>query len=270
VSKKKKVLVTGAAGQIGGILRNKLGFKYDLTGVDRTAHYWPGSHVADISDLDALMPAFEGQDTVVHLGGDPRVNAPWESTFQNNIIGTRNVYEAARLAGVKRVILASTNHVVGFYPLKQDPYKAIYDGRLDEVRRPFRLLDDRDIRPDSYYCVSKAFGEALGSYFHDQHGLSVICLRIGWVMTPDDPTYDPSALSLWLSHRDAAQLVERAIDAPPSVGFAIVHGMSKNDLGIWDIDAGKRIIGYDPVDGAGEKWTPRPGRSGVTGLGSQT
>ncbi len=129
----QKVLVTGAAGQIGAIIRDKLGFKYDLTGIDRVDNDWLNSHVADISDLDALMPAFEGQHTVMHLGGDPRVQAPWESILQNNIVGIRNVYEAAKLAGVERVIFASTNHVVGFYPLRQDPYKAIYDGRLDEV-----------------------------------------------------------------------------------------------------------------------------------------
>ena len=147
------------------------------------------------------------------------------------------------------MILASTNHAVGFYPLKDDPYKAIYDGRLAEVRRPFRMLDDRDLRPDSLYGVSKAFGESLGSYYHDQYELSIICLRIGWVMTPDDPTFHPAALSLWLSHRDAAQLIQKAIDAPPSVGFAIVYGMSRNDLRIWDIEAGERIIGFSPEDG---------------------
>ncbi len=259
----KRVLVTGAAGQIGGIIRNKLGYRYELTGLDVVDHDYPTSHVADLSDLDAIAPAFEGQDVVVHLGADPSPSAPWDSILQNNIIGTRNVYEAARLAGVKRAILASTNHVVGYYPMKQDPYKAIYDGRLSEVRRPFRMLDHTDIRPDSYYGVSKAFGESLGSYFHDAYGLSVICIRIGWVMTPDDPTFHPSALSLWLSHRDAAQVIQRSIAAPESVGYAIVHGMSKNALRIWDIEASNEIIGFDPDDAAGEDWTPHEGRGGA-------
>ena len=118
-------------------------------------------------------------EVVVHLGADPSPLASWESTLSNNIIGTRNVYESARQAGARRVILASTNHVIGYYPLKDDPYKAIYDGRLSEVRRPFRLLDHHDMRPDSFYGVSKAFGEVLGSFYHDEYGLSVICLRIG-------------------------------------------------------------------------------------------
>ena len=262
---KARVLVTGAAGQIGGIIRSKLGFRYDLVGLDIVDCGWPESHVADLSDLDSISPAFEDVDVVVHLGADPSPQASWESTLSNNIVGTRNVYEAARLAGARRVILASTNHAVGFYPLKDDPYKAIYDGRLGEVRRPFRMLDDRDLRPDSLYGVSKAFGESLGSYYHDQYELSIICLRIGWVMTPDDPTFHPAALSLWLSHRDAAQLIQKSIDAPPSVGFAIVYGMSRNDLRIWDIEAGERIIGFSPVDGSGEEWTPVEGARGFMG-----
>ena len=125
---KIRVLVTGAGGQIGGIIRDKLGYRYELVGLDRVDCGWPDSHVADISDFDAIRPAFEGVETVVHLGADPSPLASWESTLNNNIIGTRNVYEAARQAGARRVILASTNHVIGYYPLKDDPYKAIYDG----------------------------------------------------------------------------------------------------------------------------------------------
>ena len=256
MTEKARVLVTGAAGQIGGIVRSKLGFRYELVGLDLADCGWPESYVADLSDLESIRPAFEGVDAVVHLGADPSPKASWESTLNNNIVGTRNVYEAARLAGAGRVILASTNHAVGFYPLKDDPYKAIYEGRLAEVRRPFRMLDHKDLRPDSLYGVSKAFGEVLGSYYQDEYELSVICLRIGWVMTPDDPTFHPAALSLWLSHRDTAQLIQKAIDAPASVGFAIVHGMSRNALRIWDIEAGERIIGFSPLDGAGEHWTP--------------
>ena len=252
---KIRVLVTGAAGQIGGIVRDRLGFRYELTGLDRVDCGWPSSHVADLSDFDAIRPAFEGAQVVVHLGADPSPQASWDSVLSNNIVGTRNVYEAARLAGARRVILASTNHAVGFHPLKDDPYRAVYEGRLGEVRRPFRMLDSRDMRPDSLYGVSKAFGEVLGSYYHDEFELSIICVRIGWVMTPDDPRFHPAALSLWLSHRDTAQLIQKAIDAPPSVGFAIVYGMSKNDLRIWDIEEGQRIIGFDPQDGAGEEWT---------------
>ena len=183
----KRVLVTGMAGQIGGIIRRFLGEKYDLSGVDRVPVEDCPSVVAELSDLEAIRPAFDGKETVVHMGADPSPRAPWESILESNIVGTRNVFEASRDAGVKRVIFASSNHVVGFYPLKQDPYKAVYDGRLGEIRRPFPMLTAEALRPDSLYGVSKAFGESMGSYYHDRYDISVICLRIGWVMTPDDP-----------------------------------------------------------------------------------
>ena len=258
MSEKKRVLVTGMAGQIGGIIRRLLADRYDLSGIDRAPTDDAPTLIADIADLDAIRPAFEGIDAVVHLGADLSPRASWESVLRNNIIGTRNVYEAARLAGVKRIVFASSNHVVGNYPLRQDPYKAIYDGRLGEVRRPFPPLTADLTRPDSYYGVSKSFGESLGSYFHEEYGISVICLRIGWVMTPDDPAFSPAALSLWLSHRDAAQLIRRSIDAPASVGFAILNGESDNLLSIWDIEPTKRLLGYQPQDAAGEQWTDRP------------
>lgn len=257
---KKKVLVTGMAGQISGIIRDQLGDRYELSGLDWVSVDSVPSITADISDYDGIRPAFEGVDVVVHLDADPRPRGSWESILDNNIVGTRNVFEAAKDAGVSRVVFASSNHVVGYYPLKQDPYKAIYDGRLDEVRRPFPALTTDLIRPDSYYGVSKAFGEALGSYYHGAHGLSVICLRIGWVMTPDDPKFSPPSLSLWLSHRDAAQLMQKSIDAPTSVGFTIVNGESDNSLGIWDIETTRQVLGYTPQDGAREDWTPQKDR----------
>lgn len=255
----KKVLVTGMSGQIGGILRDRLGDRYAFSGIDTKAVEGVDVLVADIANLDAIQLAFEGIDTVVHLGADPSPSASWESVLNNNLIGTRNVFEAARLAGVRRVIFASSNHVVGYVPLKEEPYNAIYEGRLNEVRRPFPMLDATVMRPDSYYGVSKAFGESLGSYFHDAFGMSVICIRIGWVMTPDDPAFHPTALSLWLSHRDTADLMAKCIDAPPSVGFSIIHGMSNNSLRIWESETTEALVGFRPQDNAGEEWTERPG-----------
>ena len=266
MTEKKKVLVTGMAGQIGGIIRRELSERYELRGIDQVDVESVPMTVADIANLNDILPAFEGIDAVVHLGADPSPRASWESVLSSNIIGTRNVYEAARLSEVKRIVFASSNHTVGNYPLRQDPYKAVYDGRLGEVRRPIVPLTTDLLRPDSYYGVSKAFGESLGSYFHDEYGISVICLRIGWVMTPDDPTFSPAALSLWLSHRDAAQLIRKSIDAPPSVGFAVVNGESDNSLSIWDIETTRQVLGYEPEDGAGEEWVERPGATGPMGI----
>lgn len=256
---KKKVLVTGISGRIGTVLRKYLGGKYELSGLDLVSVDDAPCLIADIADLDAITPAFEGIDTVVHLGASPHPRDPWEAVLKNNIIGTRNVYEASRLAGVKRIIFASSNHAVGYYPLKDEPYKAVYDGRLGEIRQPIPPLTTDLIRPDSYYGVSKTFGESLGSFFHDKYGISVICLRIGWLMVSDDPKFSTPSLSLWLSHRDGAQLFEKSIDAPPTVGFAIVNGESGNTLGIRDLESAKEILGYEPRDDAGEEWTPVPG-----------
>ena len=261
----KRVLITGMAGQIGGIIRRELSERYELSGIDHVDVESVPMTLGDIANLNDILPAFEGIDAVVHLGADPSPRASWESVLSSNIIGTRNVYEASRLSGVRRVVFASSNHTVGNFPLRQDPYKAVYDGRLEEVRRPFAPLTADLLRPDSYYGVSKAFGESLGSFFHDEYGISVICLRIGWVMTPDDPTFSPAALSLWLSHSDTAQLIQKSIDAPPSVGFAVVNGESDNSLSIWDIETTRQVLGYEPEDGAGEDWVARHGSPGVMG-----
>ena len=249
---KKRVLVTGGAGRIGGILRRFLGEKYELSSLDLVEAEGLPSHIADLADLEAIRPAFGGQDVVVHLGGDPRGPAPWDSVLRNNIVGTHNVMEASREAGVGRVVFASTNHVVGYHFEKGEPYRAVFEGRFGDIRHPMPLLSTDLVRPCCYYGVGKAFGEALGSYYHDRYGISCICLRIGGVSL-EEGWYRKrgSGLSLWLSHRDAAQLIERSIDAPPSVGYAIVYGVSNNSLRIQEIETAERILGYRPQDDAG-------------------
>tara|TARA_Y100000588_G_C14139434_1_gene875357 strand:- start:15 stop:827 length:813 start_codon:yes stop_codon:yes gene_type:complete len=257
---RKRVLVTGLAGKIGGIIRKNLSDKYDLSGLDLDPIEGYKSHLGDLSELEAITPAFSEIDTVVHLAADPNHQGTWESNLKNNIIGTRNVYEAARQNGVRRVIFASSNHALGFHPLKDNPYKQIYEGHFSKVRHPIAPLTTEQVRPDGYYGVSKSFGESLGSYFHDEYGLSVICIRIGWVMEPDDPTFSPAALSLWMSHDDTASLISKCIDAPESVGYAVVYGMSNNTYGIWDLEPGKNIIGYYPQDNAGTLWQKESGK----------
>ena len=259
----KKVLVTGLAGKIGGIIRSNLSGKYSLSGLDLEGVPGFPTTTGNLSNLDEILPAFKGIDTVVHLAADPNHQGGWETNLENNIIGTRNVYEAARISGVKRIIIARSNHALGFYPLKDNPYKQIYDGDFEAIRQPIKPLTTDLIRPDGYYGVSKAFGESLGSYFHDEYGISVICMRIGWVMEPDDPTFAPSALSLWMSHKDTVRLIDSCIDAPESVGFAIVYGMSDNTYGIWDMEDGRKIVGYEPNDDAGTTWNRIQGKSSV-------
>ena len=144
------------------------------------------------------------------------------SVLPNNLVGTYNVFEASRREGVKRVIFASSNHATGGNYL-DEPWSLVGTGQFDKLEvGNYPLVNEQTmIRPDGFYGVSKAFGEAIGSYYNDYHGVASIHLRIGWVISTDDPTFSPFALSLWLSHRDTAQIIQRSIDAPR--GFALRH-----------------------------------------------
>ena len=242
---------------MGRLTRPRLLERFELSILDLKEVEGVETHVADIADLDAIRPAFEGKDVVVHLGGDPRGQAPWESVLSNNIVGVRNVLEASRLAGVGRVVFASTNHVVGFHPEKNESYKALFEGRFGDIRQPMELLTTEQTRPCCLYGVSKGFGELMGSFYHDRYGMSFIALRIGGVLWEEGWERKwPSGLAMLLSHRDAAQLLERSIDAPPSVGFAIVYGLSDNTMKVHELDSAKRLLGYRPQDDAGTELEP--------------
>ena len=257
---RKQVLVTGMAGGIGSVIRRYLSDKYEFSSLDLRPVDGIRSFVADLADLDSIRPAFEGQDTVVHLAAEAGGEAPWDSVVQSNITGTHNVMEASRQADVRRVVFASTNHVLGYVPEKEEPYKSVFDARFGDLRQPFPLLGTDRVRPCCFYAVSKAFGEALGSYYHDRYGISFVALRIGGVLMEEGwHLQSPGGLAMLLSHRDAAQLIERSIDAPASVGFTIVYGMSNNTLRIHEIETAERVLGYRPQDDAGVELDPNRG-----------
>jgi len=182
--------------------------------------------VADLGDLDAMRHAADGMAAIVHLAGNPSTRASFTDVLSANIVGVYHVYEAARETGVPRVVFASTNHVTGMYER---------DGCL--------VLPDLPVRPDSYYGASKAYGEALGRYYHDQHGLQVVCLRIGSFLPK--PT-GARALGTWISPRDMVQLTWRSIEAP--VGYAVVYGISGNTRRQWDLTSARALLGYEPED----------------------
>ena len=165
----RRVLVTGSEGTIGAAVREHLAERYELVSLTLTPQPF-SSHVADIFDLAAIRPAFENVDAVVHLAASPALETPWDAVLRNNIVGTYNVFEAAREAGVSRVVFASSNHVVGMVELDGAP--ALYEP--DDERS---LDHTAEIRPDSLYGVSKAYGEALGRLYMERHGLRVFCLR---------------------------------------------------------------------------------------------
>ena len=229
----KTVLITGAAGDVGSHLRRELAGRYRLRLSDRRpiASLAPGEEFvqADIAEAEGLDAVVRGADAIVHLGGFS-VEGPWETILQANIIGCHNVFEAARAAGVKRILFATSNHAVGFY-------------RRDET------IDHRVYpRPDSRYGVSKVFGEALGSLYADKYGMQVFNIRIGNV---NPHPVDKRRLSIWISPRDLAQLVTIGIEHP-DVRFEIVYGISGNRRAWYDNSNAERL-GYRPQDDS-EAW----------------
>ena len=249
----RKVLITGAAGLIGGVLRDGLSDSYTLSGVDIRSAEGIDSLVADTSDLEAVLPAYQGIDTVVDLASVPDQNSRWDVVHRNNLPSTYNALEASRMAGVKRVIFASSNHATGNYE-NDEPYASIVAGRydgLDPSNIPL-ITVDQPIRPDGPYGIGKAFGEAAGRYYSDVYGLSVLCLRIGTLNRESRPLV-PRQFATLLTHRDLVQLVRRCIDAPDALRFGIFYGVSDNTWRFWDISNSRSLIGYEPRDDA-EQW----------------
>lgn len=234
---RRKVLITGAGGRIGSSLARDLDDRYDLR-----LHYYPTvpeeppveDHlVADIRRFEEIRAAMEGVEAVVHLAGDPRTHAPWEDVHGANIEGCYNTFEAARQAGVRRVVFASTNHVMGMY----------------DRDRAWPVHPPQPVRPDSLYGVTKAFGEALARHYHDAFGMSFICFRIGWFL---ERPHNETARYMWLSPRDCAQLVWRAIES--EIGFGIYYAISGNSGRHWDISDTVEALGYRPQDDAERYW----------------
>lgn len=222
------VLLTGAAGRIGTMLRERLpALGHELSWFDRAPIAGQDAVVGELADPSVLDRAFGPDvDAVCHLAGQP-TEAPWPVVREANIDGLVALFEAARAHGVRRVVYASSNHAVGFTPLAGD------------------LPADTPVRPDTLYGVSKAFGEALGRYYVDRYGFDVVALRIG---TCDWRPHDHRALGTWLSPDDCARLVDAALRVP-NPGYAVVWGVSANTRRSWSLAAG-HAIGYHPVDDA--------------------
>jgi nucleoside-diphosphate-sugar epimerase len=252
---RRRVLLTGADGTIGTAIREHLGDRYELVPLTRERRGF-SAHVGDVSDFDAIRPAFDGVDAVVHLAAAASIEAAWEEVLPSNLVGAYNVFEAARQAGVERVVYASSSHAVGMYELEAAP--GIYRPGQGPV-----IDHEVAVRPDSLYGVSKAYGEALGRFYAERHGLRVFCLRIGAVEANDDPTepLDNPLLDLdedgrrarmravWLSRRDCASLVARCLDVE-DVRWALVYGVSANPARFWDLEQARELLGWEPQDAA--------------------
>jgi nucleoside-diphosphate-sugar epimerase len=245
----KKILVTGMSGLIGGAVQRWLEGRYELTALNRRDVPGVRTVQADIADLAAIEPAFAGQDVVVHLAAVVSGDAGWDDVLHYNVIGAYNVFEAARRAGVARVIFASSGMAMGGYA-RQFPYNALLEGRYDDVPQPWPMLTHESLPyPAGLYGVSKAWGEQLARHFADTTPLSLICLRYGVVNGADRPT-EPRHFPIWCSQRDAAQMVERCIQAPAELKYDIFFVTSANQWGYRDLSHAREVVGYEPQDRA--------------------
>ena len=233
---KRHVLVTGAAGRIGRAFvdhaQNQFRFRLADRSIDDLIADIPNEIIRlDVADLDACRAACLGIDTVVHLGADPSPEADFhESLVANNIAGTYNIFRAAKDAGCRQVVFASSLHAVTGHPLEA------------------RIGPEAPVHPLTMYGVSKCFGEATASYFAQAEGLSCIAIRIGAYEAPwirEHPTVE--TLAAYISVRDLNQLLMRCIDRP-DIPFAIVHGISNNRIKRVSLSETEHLLGYRPED----------------------
>lgn len=226
----KRVLLTGAAGALGQVLRTGLARHASflrLSDIAPMAPPGPNEEImqADLADGPALVKLTEGIDAIVHFGGRS-IEANWDVVLPSNIAGMINLYEAARVNGVERIIFASSNHAIGFH------------------RRETRLDHHSPPRPDTRYGLSKAFGEDIGVFYAYKFGIRSLVLRIGSCFPK--PT-NARMLSTWLSYPDLVRLVEMGLTA--DYLFEIVYGVSGNTRSWWDNSNAERL-GYRPLDNA--------------------
>ncbi|HEV7298995.1 MAG TPA: NAD(P)-dependent oxidoreductase [Tepidisphaeraceae bacterium] len=235
---KRRVLVTGAAGNIGSYFAEHSHQRYEMVLMeheldDDTKKIEKYGKVVqgDVTDLEQMKQLCQGIDTVLHLAANPSPSATWDSVLNVNIAGTYNTMVAAKAAGVRRLIYASSIHAVSGYPAD------------------VQVKTSEPVNPGDLYGVSKCFGEALGRYMAEKEGLSCICLRIG-AFQPRENARKQESISMidaWVSRRDLNQLIERCIDNE-TLKFAVLHGLSNNRFKRLDISDARELVGYDPVD----------------------
>lgn len=234
------MLITGATGGVGSHLAKTLEGEYELVLHGRKPEDAPPGHelkLAQLGEYDQVLALMDGVDTIVHMAGAASPESSWELVLEANIIGLRNVLEAAREAGVRRVVYASSNHAMGMYDRTEE--WPVYPHQLP--------------RGDSLYGVSKIFGEALGRFYHDEHGLDFLSLRIGWFTEDPLQAQEDVLRAMWLSPEDCTQVVRRAIEA--EVRFGLYYAISDNPNRRWSLTNTMLELGYRPQD----SWTQLPG-----------
>jgi nucleoside-diphosphate-sugar epimerase len=254
---KLKLLVTGLNGVVGRVLRPVLEERYEISALSRSGvDDLPEERVtrANLADINAIRPAFEGIDVVLNLAADggqsspDGMDAPWDSMLHNNIIGAYNVCECALQAGVKRVILASSGATANGYE-SEEPYKSLVSKEDVPLPESWDIVNEfSEPKPITLYGVTKLFGEDLGRYYALTTPMSVINLRVS-NCTPVDEAAPGRAQANWSSYRDIQQLTVKIIEAPADLKFDIFWATSDNAKLFRDNQHAKDVLGYAPQDG---------------------
>jgi uronate dehydrogenase len=249
----RTVLITGAAGNMGGKLRRHLQGRFPLRLIDRDQRGDDAIFAADLSRWDASwVRLFQGVHTVFHLAADATAQQSWPNVVGPNLDAVIHVFQAVAGSGtVRRVVYASSNHVMGGY--KDDPDTPLLTTDLPP-RPGAHYVVSGEQRDSTPYAATKLFGERLGKCFAEAHDLSVLAVRFGWVRPGHNRAEDvpmergPWFRLMWLSNRDYCHLMDCCLDADPALRFAILHGMSANTGMRWDLRTTKQLVGYRPQD----------------------
>ena len=227
----KKILITGAAGRIGQVVAAGLRQTgaYEVIATDIQAAEEHNILPMDVQDRAAIEAQMAGVDTVIHLAWYMQSDKFYDRIIPVNVVGTYNVYEAAHLQGVRRVIFGSSNHVTGFYEINET------------------VTPDMPMRPDTLYGLAKSWGELVGRLYADKYGISSINLRIGNFHDSNQPQ-SLRATRIWISHRDTVQLMRCCIEADPTIQYLALYATSDNQRKYWDIAYLADLIGFRPVD----------------------
>ena len=235
--KKIKVAITGAYGHIGNVPKNNLDKNYELLLYDKIQK--KGIKKVDFSNKNQIKNLFNGIDAIIHLAADSSPEASWESVLKNNIIATKNIFEQAKLSKVKKIIFASSNHV-------------IYTPEI--LTRKTKIKVKESPNPGSFYGISKLFGENLGKYYSREFGIKFIALRIGWTYPEDNPlvlkgTKDEDYIrAMFLSKRDCVEIFTKALESNEK--FLIANAISNNEKAVFDLKETKEVLGCNLRDNA--------------------
>ena len=242
------VLITGMSGLIGSAVRREIKDSYKLSALNRSEVPGVSTTRASLDNYPEILSAFRDQETVIHLAAKISDSAGWQALLDTNITGTRNVFEAARECGVKRVVFTSSGATVSGWE-KIEPYKALVEGRYDEIGEIPLIDESMATRPGNIYASTKVWGESIARHYAFAYGLEVVCLRIGFANKEDRPT-NFRQFSVWNSQRDvvSAILLAMAVNLPEK--YDVFFILSDNLRGYRNLAHARSLLGFVPQDSA--------------------